>query len=97
MGSAAGFTISAAAASVNPGIIVAGASASRLIDHIGREVVAHRSGCPAFGSLRRQLDTGSRMGGAVHNDQRPLFRSDWDLELHIHLADSDLRIVRGQD
>ena len=35
------------------------------------------------------------MRGAVHNDEGPLFRSLGNLELHIHLADGDLRVVRA--
>ena len=94
VGSAAAFPVAAACGLVDPGLIVSGASASRLIDHIGREIVAHQIGCPTFRSLRRRLDTGSRMGGAVPNDDGPLLRSHGHLELHVHLADSDLRVVR---
>src|SRR4029078_5633209 len=48
---------------LQPGVIIPGSTATRLIDHIGREVITHRIGCPALRSLRCRLDTCSGMRG----------------------------------
>ena len=73
------------------------ASASRLIDDVGRDAVAHEIRRPALAAIGRGLEACRRVRRPVHHDdrRRVRFLVGRDLELHVHLADRDLiRIER---
>ena len=71
--------------------------AARLIDDVGRDALADEVRIPALTTVRRRLERGTGVRGAVHHDHRPARRGPLrrNLELHVHLADGDL-LRRGR-
>ncbi len=85
---------------MNDGLVEPGTSASCLIDQVGGYALPHEIGIPTFPPVRCRFQTGRRMTGPVHHDNRRhlgLLALRY-LELNVHLTDRDLvgsgRLIR---